>query len=506
MIRDLEGSRPLPAEAPTQHEVDHGFSRWIHDLSRVSHHFLTLGAAALFVIPLVWMLGASLRQRGLAPPSQLEWIPNPLVFSNYSIIFDLLPLGDYLLNSLKVVAVAVPLTILTASWAGFAMAQLAPRPRNALLLVSLATLMIPVTALWIPRFLIYKWMGILDSLWSLIIPSVMGSSPFYVLLFYWAFTRIPRETFEAARLDGAGAFRIWGSIAMPQVRPAIMAVSVLTFVLYWSNFLDPLLYLSSQTNYTLPVALQALKQMVPTDFPVMMAGAVFITLPVIIMFFIAQRYFLQDRPEGTSWLDRGDTTGRRSGSAISRSPGAISNVGAAAFALLLPAAREAVSWAGRRRMVAALRRGRVQGRLHRALRVFMALIIFTTLTMTVMQREDHDGYQATHLFFMPRETWEMDEGRGMLYEEEHYAEVAEAESAGAGYTSTGSSVGTTGPSVRRAPRTPNLQGNQIPVETMRAQPQGLTWRQLPIAQQSERYIPWLPEVPTPPPRLTPIPT
>jgi multiple sugar transport system permease protein len=298
MISEVE----VEHKPTTQQKVDEGFTRWMADLSRVSHYVLLVLAGAIFVIPLVWMVGASLRQTGQAPPSQIEWIPNPIVLANYSTVYnDLLPFGTFLANSLKVVAIAVPITIITASWAGFAMAQLSPRPRAWLMVVSLATLMVPVTALWLTRFIIYKWIGVLDTHWALIIPSIMGSTPFYVLLFYWTFTRIPAELYEAAQLEGAGALRVWAWIAMPLARPSIVAVAVLSFVLYWSNFIDPLLYL--RRDYTLPVGLQFLQQMQPTNFPLLMAGAVMITIPVIIMFVLAQRYFLQDA-RGAGWLGR----------------------------------------------------------------------------------------------------------------------------------------------------------------------------------------------------------
>ena len=288
MISDLERRQP------TQWEVDQGFSLWIRDLSRWSHRVLTILVGALFLIPLIWMVGASLRQVGLPPPSRLEWIPNPIVPVNFLRIFDLLPLGLYLGNSLIVVAVAVPVTIITASWAGFAMSQLAPRTRGWLIAISVATLMVPVTALWLTRFVVYKWMGVLDTLWAVIMPSIMGTSPFYVLLFYWTFTRISKDVYESAQLDGASALRVWGQVAMPIARPAITAVGVLSFVFYWSNFIDPLLYLHNQRNYTLPIGLQALQQMQPTNFPLLMAGAVFITVPVVVMFVVVQRHFLQD--------------------------------------------------------------------------------------------------------------------------------------------------------------------------------------------------------------------
>jgi multiple sugar transport system permease protein len=299
-IVDLGAVRPQ-----TQFGVDTGWTRWIHDVSSAAGKLFVALVILVFSLPLVWMVGASLRQVGLPPPSQLEWVPDPVVFDNYPTIVNgsLIPFGLYLTNSLKVVALAVPFTIITASWAGFALAQIASRQRIIIIALSVAALSFPVTVLWLTRFIVYKWLGVLDSIWALVLPALMGSSPFYVLLFYWTFTRIPSELYESARLEGASALRVWASIAMPLSKPAIVAVSVLTFVLYWSNFLDPLLYLNDGRNYTLPVGLQALQQMTPTNFPLLMTGAVLITLPVILMFMFAQRWFLEDA-RGAGWLGR----------------------------------------------------------------------------------------------------------------------------------------------------------------------------------------------------------
>jgi multiple sugar transport system permease protein len=289
----------------TQAGVDEGLTRWLQDLSKGTHRALVLLVIGLFTLPGIWMLTSALRQVGLPPPSQLEWLPNPATLDNYVKVLDgsLIPFGQYLANSLKVVAVAVPATIITASMAGFAMAQIASRPRAWLMVISIAALMVPVTALWLTRFVIYKWIGVIDSLWAVILPAFMGTSPFYVLLFYWTFSRISPELFEAARLEGASAPRVWASIAIPMSKPAVVAVGVLAFVLYWSNFIDPLLYLNNQQNYTLPVGLQALQQLVPTDFPLLMAGSVLITVPVVIMFMFAQRWFLEDA-RGAGWIGR----------------------------------------------------------------------------------------------------------------------------------------------------------------------------------------------------------
>ena len=254
-------------------------------------HLPRIAVAALFVLPLVWMFSASLREPNRPPPRTIEWLPDPISWSNYVRVFDLAPFGTYIANSLFVVAIAVPMTIVTASWAGFAMAQMAKKTRQRLVVVSILLLMVPVTALWLTRFVIFRYLGLIDTTGSLIAPAIMGSSPLFILLFYWTFRRIPSEVFAAARLDGAGLLHLWATIAMPLAWPTTAAVSVLAFALFWSDFISPLIYLKSEVNYTLPVGVQILQQLDSTDWPLLMAGAVMMTAPILIMFLFVQRYF-----------------------------------------------------------------------------------------------------------------------------------------------------------------------------------------------------------------------
>jgi multiple sugar transport system permease protein len=249
------------------------------------------------VLPLVWVLSASLRAPNQPPPRTIEWIPDPIAWSNYLKVFDLVPLWTYIANSLLVVAVAVPLTVVTASWAGFAMAQMASRTQRRLVVLAIMLLMVPITALWLTRFVIFRYLGLIDTAGALIAPAVMGTSPLFILLFYWTFRRIPSEVFAAARLDGAGLLQLWVTIAMPLVWPTTTAVAVLTFALFWSDFISPLIYLKTEANYTLPVGVQILQQMDSTNWPLLMAGAVLMTGPILLMFLFVQRYFwpLADR-------------------------------------------------------------------------------------------------------------------------------------------------------------------------------------------------------------------
>jgi multiple sugar transport system permease protein len=253
-------------------------------------HVAALAAAALFVAPLLWVVFASLHPAGEPLRGALS-LPAAPAWSNYALVFELVPLGQYIGNSLLVAALAVPMTIVVASWAGFAMAQLPPRERYLLLALAVALRMVPVTALWLTRFVLFTQLGLIDTIWPLLAPVWMGSSPLFVLLFYWSFRRTPEALFESARLDGMGAFGIWARVAMPLARPATMAVGVLTFVQYWSDFINPLLYLKSEQRYTLAVGLRILQQMDLTNWPLLMAAAVVMALPVLLLFLVAQRAF-----------------------------------------------------------------------------------------------------------------------------------------------------------------------------------------------------------------------
>jgi multiple sugar transport system permease protein len=265
----------------------------------LGEHGVPLLVAALFLLPLLWMLTASLRDPGLPPPRTIEWLPDPVRPGNYGAVFEMLPFGRYLLNSLAVVALAVPLTIITASMAGFAMALLERRSRLVLVVVSVALLMVPVTALWLTRFLLFRWVGLTDSLVALVVPALAGSSPLFVLLYYWTFRRVSAEIFEMSRLDGAGVLSTWRRVAMPQAVPTSIAVAVLAFILYWSDFISPLLYLRSQDLYTLPLGLRQLQQLDPSDWPLLMAGAVMLTLPAVVFFLLVQHLFLGERGLGS---------------------------------------------------------------------------------------------------------------------------------------------------------------------------------------------------------------
>jgi multiple sugar transport system permease protein len=260
---------------------------------RASGYHLLAGLVSLLaLLPLLWMLGASLRQTGTPLPRTLDIFPWPPAWENYARIFEIVPLGRYLLNSLLVVGLAVPLTLLTASWAGFGMSQLPRKQRSRLLVLSILLQMVPVTALWLTRFLLFSWIGLTNSHLALIAPALMGASPLFVLLFYWSFRRVPAEQYESARLDGATPLASWRYIGLPQARPALLAVGLLAFLFFWNDFINPLLYLKSTRLYTLPVGLMQLQELDKTNWPLLMAASALVTLPAVIVFLWLQRALL----------------------------------------------------------------------------------------------------------------------------------------------------------------------------------------------------------------------
>ncbi len=264
---------------------------------------VAVAVAVLFLLPLWFLVAGSLREPGTVPPRTPELLPSPLSTAAYSEAFDLVDLGRYLLNSLVVAALTVPLAVLVASWAGFALLLLAGRARVVLLTVSFVALMIPVTALLVPRFTLYRWLGVTDTWVPLVAPALLGLSPFYVLLFYWSFRRLPEELVEAARLEDVRPFTMWRRLAMPLVRPVTVAVALLAFIASWGNFLDPLVYLFDPDLYTLPLGLRSLSVLDRTNYPVLLAGAVVATVPVVAAFAVAQRFFLHE-DRGAGWLGR----------------------------------------------------------------------------------------------------------------------------------------------------------------------------------------------------------
>lgn len=250
--------------------------------------------AGLFVLPLLVMVSGSLRPTGAAPAGGVQLVPAGATTEAYQRLAELMPVGVYLRNSVVVTTLAVPLSVLVAALAGFGIRLLDRRAKAAVITLSLLVMLVPASALWATRFRVYADLGLIGSVLPLVAPALLGTSPFLVLVYAWAFHGVSDSQIAAARLEGAGTWTIWRRIALPQVRAATLAVGVLSFTFHWGNFVDALLYLRGQQNYTLPLGLDTLKLLRPTEFPLLMAGAVLFTVPSIAVFLMANRLFDDD--------------------------------------------------------------------------------------------------------------------------------------------------------------------------------------------------------------------
>lgn len=257
-------------------------------------------ASAALLAPLVFLVLGAFHAPGGEPPRGWGVFPTSPTLDAFDRAFGVVPLDRQLLNSLIVCAVAVPVSVLVASWAGFALAHLdAPRRRRAVGLV-LILLVVPASAVWTPRFVLLSEAGLVDTLVPLMLPALAATTPFAVLLFYWSFRRVPGELAEASRLEGLGSFATWRMVS-PLVRPTTIAVAAVTFALNWGNFVDALLYLYSPERYTLPLGMSQLRLLGPTDVPTVLAGSLVVAAPPVIAFALVQRRFLQAAGRA-SWL------------------------------------------------------------------------------------------------------------------------------------------------------------------------------------------------------------
>lgn len=260
----------------------------------LARHVVPLIAVAVFALPLLLLLGGSLRPVGLPPPTGLDLLPQDPTLDAYRRLPEVLPVYQHLQNSTAVVLIAVPATVAVAALAGFGIRLLPPRRRRWAVVAVLLVMTVPVTAVWATRFEVFRLVGATDSLVPLVSTALLATNPFYALVYAWAFSAVPDSQLAAARLEGASLWRTFTGVALPQARAATLAVAVLAFAFHWGNFLDGLLYLVSETTYTLPVGLRLLQLLNPTEFPLLLAGAAVLTAPPVVVLLLSQRVLLDD--------------------------------------------------------------------------------------------------------------------------------------------------------------------------------------------------------------------
>jgi multiple sugar transport system permease protein len=249
------------------------------------------GLAVVAALPLVWMVSTSLKDNADVFAYPPDWIPNDFKLSNYTSLWDDFPMTRWLFNTAFVSTTVVLGQLLFCSMAAYAFARMQFRFREPLFYLFLASLMIPYQVTLIPAFVLISKLGWVDTYQALIVPQL--SAPFGIFLLRQFFLSLPKELEEAARLDGASYWRVYRSILLPLSVPALLAFGVFSFIGLWGDFLWPLIVVDSPEKMTLTVGLNFLSSQYTTDWARLMAGDVISLAPLMIIYALAQRYFIQ---------------------------------------------------------------------------------------------------------------------------------------------------------------------------------------------------------------------
>jgi multiple sugar transport system permease protein len=220
-----------------------------------------------------------------------KFFPHPIAWDNFVQALTLHPFDIYFKNSMIIAVLGTIGCLLTESLVGFGFARIRFPGRGVLFGLCLATIMLPFVVTMIPRFIIFRYLHLIDTPWPLIIPWWFGGSPFGIFLFRQYYKTLPYELDEAAQIEGASYLRIWWSVILPQSVPVIAALGILHFVFFWNDFIGPLIYLSSDHSKTLTLGVLNYRGQYQQQWNYMMASALAILVPVIIIVLFGQRYF-----------------------------------------------------------------------------------------------------------------------------------------------------------------------------------------------------------------------
>lgn len=262
-------------------------------LGRLFVWIVLLIGAVVMVMPLLWMVSSSLKleHRVFEFPPRL--IPEPVRFANYVDAMTYKPFHIYLRNTVFLVVMNEIAVLLTASLCAYGFARINFAGRNFWFSILLGVMMLPGIVLIVPNFVIFSRLKWIDTFLPLIVPPFFGGGAFNIFLLRQFFRTIPEELADAARIDGCSEFGIYARVMMPLAKPALTTVAIFTFIGTWNNFLGPLLYFNSQENYTVSIGLAMFRSVMRTRWDLLMAASATMTIPMIIIFFLAQRYFVQ---------------------------------------------------------------------------------------------------------------------------------------------------------------------------------------------------------------------
>lgn len=256
----------------------------------ICYALLVVLVAALMV-PFAWMLSSSLKLNNQVFTVPIQWIPKDFVWSNYVDIWDRIPMMGYIQNTLYLAVFITFLQVLTGSLAAYGFSKVRFPGRDALFLGYIATIAVPWQAYMVPQYIMMQNLGLTNTFWSLILLQAFGA--FGVFLMRQYYMTIPDELCEAARIDGLSEYGIWARVILPLSKPALASLALLTFVNTWNDYMGPFIYLTSNRLWTVQLGLRSFVGQFDAEFAMIMTGSVISVIPILIVFLLGQRYFIQ---------------------------------------------------------------------------------------------------------------------------------------------------------------------------------------------------------------------
>lgn len=261
-------------------------------LGKAAVYVILILIALIMVVPFLWMLSASIKSdREVFQMNPFVWIPENPKWSNYTDIWTKIPFGKFVMNTVYLTLVVTFLQLLTSSFAAYSFAKLNFRHKNTLFLAYIATIAMPWQVYMVPQFIMMRKMGLNDKLLAII--CLQAFSAFGVFMMKQFYEGIPDDLCEAARIDGMNEYRIYSSIMLPLSKPALSTLVIFTFVTTWNDYLGPLIYLKTQEKKTIQLGLKMFISQYSSDYGLIMAGSVLSLIPVLIVFLILQKYFVE---------------------------------------------------------------------------------------------------------------------------------------------------------------------------------------------------------------------
>lgn len=267
--------------------------RYQHLVFNIIMYVLCTAGAILFILPFIWMISTSLKDSTAVFTFPPKWIPQPIQWSNYPDSWTLLPFTRFLINTCIITFSCIIGQAVSASLVAYGFARMEFKGNRVLFIILISTMMLPGQVTMIPSFLIFKALHWINTFKPLIVPAFFGGGAFFIFLLRQFFLTIPRDLDEAATIDGCNKFDIFWRIMLPLSKPALATVVVFSFIGHWNDFMGPLIYLNSEQNYTLAVGLNLFQGYHQTSYNLLMAASLIVLMPVLIIFFLAQRYFIE---------------------------------------------------------------------------------------------------------------------------------------------------------------------------------------------------------------------